>query len=75
MIHTKQKEKLMQILKCSEAEAIEIMTTDKRIDRGEKLFELDPEQKQERRKPDRQTANPPSASQERRSRMQTKKPS
>lgn len=43
MIHTKQKEKLMQILNCSEAEAIEIMTTDKRIDRGEKLFELDPE--------------------------------
>ena len=43
MIHTKQKEKLMQILNCSEAEAIEIMTADKRIDRGEKLFELDPE--------------------------------
>lgn len=43
MIHTKQKEKLMQILKCSEAEAIEIMTSDKRIDQGEKLFELDPE--------------------------------
>ena len=43
MIHTKQKEKLMQILKCSEAEAIEIMTADKRIDQGEKLFELDPE--------------------------------
>ena len=43
MIHTKQKEKLMQILNCSEAEAIEIMTTDKRIDQGEKLFELDPE--------------------------------
>lgn len=43
MIHTKQKEKLMQILNCSEAEAIEIMTTDKRIDRGEKLFDLDPE--------------------------------
>lgn len=43
MIHTKQKEKLMQILKCSEAEAIEIMTTDKRIDQGEKLFELGPE--------------------------------
>ena len=43
MIHTKQKEKLMQILKCSEAEAIEIITTDKRIDQGEKLFELDPE--------------------------------
>ena len=43
MIHTKQKEKLMQILKCSEAEAIEIIATDKRIDQGEKLFELDPE--------------------------------
>jgi hypothetical protein len=43
MIHTKQKEKLMQILKCSEAEAIEILATDKRIDQGEKLFELDPE--------------------------------
>lgn len=43
MIHTKQKEKLMQILKCSEAEAIEIMTADKRIDQGEKLFDLDPE--------------------------------
>ena len=33
----------MRILNCSEAEAIEIMTTDKRIDQGEKLFELDPE--------------------------------
>ena len=43
MIHTKQKERLMRILNCSEAEAIEIMTADKRIDRGEKLFELDPE--------------------------------
>ena len=42
MIHTKQKEKLMQILKCSEAEAIEIIATDKRIDQGEKLFDLDP---------------------------------
>lgn len=45
MIHTKQKEKLMQILKCSEAEAIEIMTADKRIDRGEKLYELPDELK------------------------------
>lgn len=45
MIHTKQKEKLMQILKCSEAEAIEIMTADKRIDRGEKLYELPEELK------------------------------
>ena len=43
MIHTKQKEKLMQILKCSEAEAIEIINSDKQIDRGEKLFDLDPE--------------------------------
>lgn len=45
MIHTKQKEKLMQVLKCSEAEAIEIMITDKRIDRGEKLYELPEELK------------------------------
>lgn len=43
MIHTKQKERLMKILNCSEEQAIAIMTDDKRIDRGEKLFELDPE--------------------------------
>lgn len=43
MVHTKQKEKLMKILNCSEEEAISIINSDKQIDRGEKLFELDPE--------------------------------
>ena len=43
MVHTKQKEKLMKILNCSEAEAISIIESDKQIDRGEKLFDLDPE--------------------------------
>ena len=43
MVHTKQKEKLMKNLNCSEEEAIAIIESDKRIDRGEKLFELDPE--------------------------------
>lgn len=43
MVHTKQKEKLMKILNCSEEEAITIINSDKQIDRGEKLFELDPE--------------------------------
>ena len=36
-------EKLMAILDISEAEAIEVLEDDKRIDKGEKLFELDPE--------------------------------
>ena len=43
MVHTKQKEKLMKILNCSAEEAIEIINSDKQIDRGEKLFDLDPE--------------------------------
>lgn len=39
----KQIEKLMKSLKCSRAEAIQIIEDDKEIDRGAKLFELDPE--------------------------------
>lgn len=35
--------KLMDSLKISREEAIELMEEDKRIDRGEKLYELDPE--------------------------------
>lgn len=35
--------KLMKSLNISEQEAIELVEADKRIDRGEKLFELDPE--------------------------------
>ena len=36
-------QKLMKSLNISREEAIELMEEDKRIDRGEKLFELDPE--------------------------------
>lgn len=35
--------KLMDSLKISREEAIELIEEDKRIDRGEKLYELDPE--------------------------------
>ena len=41
---SKEVEKLMLLLHCTEAEAQDIIETDKRIDRGEKLFELTPEQ-------------------------------
>lgn len=43
MADQKQMERLMKILNCSEEEALAVMAEDKRIDRGEKLFELDPE--------------------------------
>ena len=36
-------QKLMKSLNISREEAIELMEEDKRIDRGEKLYELDPE--------------------------------
>ena len=36
-------QKLMKLLNISREEAIEVMEEDKRIDRGEKLYELDPE--------------------------------
>lgn len=36
-------EKLMKTLDCTEQEALEVIEADKKIDRGEKLFELDPE--------------------------------
>lgn len=36
-------QKLMKSLNISRAEAIELMEEDKRIDKGEKLYELDPE--------------------------------
>ena len=39
------KELLMQKLGCSEAEALQIIEDDKKIDKGEKLFELTAEQK------------------------------
>lgn len=39
----KQIEKLMKALNVSRAEALEIIETDKRIDKGEKLFELSAE--------------------------------
>ena len=38
--------RLMEKLGCSEAEAMDIIASDKRIDKGEKLFEL-PKEKQE----------------------------
>ena len=41
---TAQVKSLMALLKCTEAEALDIIETDKRIDRGEKLFELTKEQ-------------------------------
>jgi hypothetical protein len=37
---------IMSLLKCSREEALDVIETDKRIDRGEKLFELSAEQKQ-----------------------------
>ena len=39
----KQIEKLMSTLKCTREEAIEVIEDDKKIDKGEKLFELSPE--------------------------------
>lgn len=39
-------EKMMHLLQCSREEAIQVIEDDKRIDRGEKLFELTAEQKQ-----------------------------
>ena len=41
---TAQVKNLMALLKCTEAEALDIIETDKRIDRGEKFFELSAEQ-------------------------------
>lgn len=41
---TAQVKSLMALLNCTEAEALDIIETDKRIDRGEKLFELTKEQ-------------------------------
>jgi hypothetical protein len=41
---TAQVKSLMALLKCTEEEALDIIETDKRIDRGEKLFELTKEQ-------------------------------
>jgi hypothetical protein len=37
---------IMSLLKCSRDEALDVIESDKRIDRGEKLFELTPDQKQ-----------------------------
>lgn len=41
----KQVEKLVNLLNCSISEALDIIQSDYRIDKGEKLFELSPEQK------------------------------
>lgn len=41
----KQVEKLVNLLGCSMSEALDIMQSDYRIDKGEKLFELTTEQK------------------------------
>ena len=41
----KQVEKLVKLLGCSMSEALDIIQSDYRIDKGEKLFELTPEQK------------------------------
>lgn len=46
-----QKEKLMRLLGCTEAEADDIIASDKAIDRGEKVdFDLTPEQEREVKK-------------------------
>ena len=46
-----QKEKLMRLLGCSEAEANDIIASDRAIDRGEKVaFDLTPEQEREVKK-------------------------
>lgn len=46
-----QKEKLMRLLGCSEAEADDIIASDKAIDKGEKVdFDLTPEQQKEVKK-------------------------
>ena len=55
-------QKHMRILGITEEEAIQLIEDDRRIDKGEKLFELTPEQKQAAKKQDRQTANPQSTS-------------
>lgn len=43
-------ENLMKVLGCSEEEAKQILADDKKIDRGEKLFELTPEQQKASKK-------------------------
>lgn len=46
-----QKEKLMRILGCTEAEAEDIIASDKAIDRGERVyFDLDPETEKQAKK-------------------------
>ena len=53
-------QRIMMGLHCSEAEAREIYETDKRIDKGEKLFELSAEE-QKASKQARQTPRKPTA--------------
>lgn len=43
-------QKLMKTLGCTKEEALEILEADKAIDKGEKLFELSPEQEKEAKK-------------------------
>lgn len=46
----KQIQHLMVSLKCSREEALDVIECDKRIDRGEKLFDLTPEQEKASKK-------------------------
>lgn len=43
-------QKIMSILGCSEQEAQDVIATDKKIDKGEKLFSLNPEQEKASKK-------------------------
>lgn len=55
-----QVQKMMKLLGISEAEAVELIATDKRIDKGEKLFELPEELKagaKKARRADRKPTN------------------
>ena len=46
-----QKEKLMRVLGCTEAEAEDIIASDKAIDKGERVyFDLDPETEKQAKK-------------------------
>lgn len=45
-----QLEKIMRLLGCSKEEALQVLESDKKIDKGEKLFELNEDQKQAEKK-------------------------
>lgn len=44
--------KIMDILGCTEQEAQDVIATDKKIDKGEKLFPLNPEEEKASKKQD-----------------------